>query len=634
VASTPSIESITFGEFEAKQASRELCRNGVRVRLPDQSFHVLSMLLERPGNLVTREEIRQRLWPEGTFVDFDHGLNNAVNRLREALRDSAEEPRFIETLPRRGYRFIAQVQLNVRSTTELPANAPRKIRGFDGQEPKTTYRKSVSRRRALLASVVVFLLVALAIGVYRAKVTARASQVESIAVLPLQNVSGDAGQEYFADGMTDALITKLARLDSLRVISRTSVMHYKGSPKTLREIAQELGVDAIVEGTISKSGSRVRINAQLIDAAKDQHLWAQQYDGELKDILQLQNDLASAITAEIAGKLTAKQRSRLLVRSRPVNPQAFDALLRGEYFLDKWSVDGFAKAKEYFEQSIHLDPTYADAYAGLGEYYGTVAFMGIVPPGNAWLKSEELLSKSLELDNTSSKAHSLLGMLKLQFRCDRASAEKELNYALELNPGDMRALDYHSYYLLEIGRTDEAIAEKKRVLQHDPMRVISNAELGLYFYQAGRTDEAIEQLQKTLELDPNYAPTHARLGMAYRKKGQYEHAVTEMQKALSLDEKPDRIARLGVVYAQWGKRKEAMEAIHQLGMSKGYVSPTSKALIYTQLGERDSAFRWLEKAKPEDEPKISDPDFASLRSDPRFKRLEERQRPNQSCPAF
>jgi tetratricopeptide (TPR) repeat protein len=259
-----------------------------------------------------------------------------------------------------------------------------------------------------------------------------------------------------------------------------------------------------------------------------------------------------------------------------------------------------------------------------------------VPPREAWLKSEDLLVKTLAMDNTSSKAHSLLGMLKLTFRCDRSGAEKELNQAVELNPGDIRALDYHSYYLLETGRTDQAITEKRRVLEHDPLRVITNAELGLYLLQANRIDEAITQLQKTLELDPNYAPARARLGTAYASKQQYGEAVSELQKALSLDRNPNRLGLLGDVYARWGKRQEALNTIRQLQRisNQSYVAPNLIAVIYSRLGEKNAAIAWLEKANPENDPKISDPGFDSIRSDARFKALEARLRPEQSCPAF
>lgn len=627
MASAASVEIITFGEFEAKLSSRELCRKGVRVRLPDQSFQILAMLLERRGDLITRDEIRKRLWPEDTFVDFDHGLNNAVNRLREALGDSAESPRFVETLPRRGYRFIAAVEVSgppICSATSVSQSVLAPLKGF------------VPRKWAVALTIAgVLLLAILTVSPSHVR-TPGTSQITSLAVLPLENVSGDPTQDYFADGMTDTLITNLAGLRSVRVISRTSAMHYKGSHKSLPEIAQELDLDAVVEGTITKAGNRVRINAQLIDARNDRHLWARQYDGDLQDVSQLQSKLASAIAQEVAGRLTPDEQSRLTAKSQRVNPQAYEAFLKGEYFLDKWTAKGFEKAKVYFEQTTQLDPSFADGYAGLAEYYGLAAFTGVVPPKEAWLKSEDLLVKTLAMDNKSSKAHSQLGMLKFYFRCDRAGAEEELNQALELNPGDMGALDYHSYYLLEIGRTNEAIAEKRRVLEHDPLRVITNAELGLYLFLAKRTDEAIAQLRKTLELDPNYAAAHARLGWALAEKQQYSQAVTELQKAILLDKKPARLADLGDVYARWGKRQEALDTIRQMQqMSKQtHVSPTSIAQIYALLGDKKPALAWLEKAKPDDDPKITDSGFESLRSERRFNVLESRLRPNPSCPAF
>jgi TolB-like protein/DNA-binding winged helix-turn-helix (wHTH) protein/Flp pilus assembly protein TadD len=628
VASPALLEIVTFGEFEAKLNSRELCRKGVRVRLPDQSFQILAMLLERRGELVTRDEIRQRLWPGDTFVDFDHGLNNAVNRLREALGDSAESPHFVETLPRRGYRFIAPVEVSGHSPVSSVPSA--------SQSVPVPVKGSVPRKWAVAMAVTgVLLLAILTISPSHVR-TPGAGQITSLAVLPLENVSGDPAQEYFADGMTDTLITNLAGLKSVRVISRTSAMHYKGSGKSLPEIVRELDVDAVVEGTVSKAGDRVRINAQLVDARQDRHLWARQYDSKLQDVLQLQSDLAFAIALEVSGKLTPNEASRIGSKRRQVDQEAYEAYLKGEYFLDKWTVDGFEKTKSYFERAIQIDPSFADAYAGLAEYYGTVAFMGIVPPREAWLKSEDLLVKTLAMDNTSSKAHSLLGMLKLTFRCDRSGAEKELNQAVELNPGDIRALDYHSYYLLETGRTDQAITEKRRVLEHDPLRVITNAELGLYLLQANRIDEAITQLQKTLELDPNYAPARARLGTAYASNQHYGEAVSELQKALSLDRNPNRLGLLGDVYARWGKRQEALNTIRQLQRisNQSYVAPNLIAVIYSRLGEKNAAIAWLEKANPENDPKISDPGFDSIRSDARFKALEARLRPEQSCPAF
>jgi TolB-like protein/DNA-binding winged helix-turn-helix (wHTH) protein/Tfp pilus assembly protein PilF len=640
-----------FGDFVADFNSFELRKHGLRQKLQDQPFQILRLLLQRPGQLVTREELRLELWKESTFVDFDAGLNAAIRRLRSVLNDSADEPRYIETLPRHGYRFIAPVEivtepvLEPRGKIRVPStdgSSQQKIAASAepvGVPASNQVPRGAIWLRRLAAACVLLAAFFVSTVALRSRVLATHSsdgRTYSIAVLPLQNLSGDPSQEYFADGMTDALITDLAQSKSLQVISSTSSTRYKGVHEPLRQIARELNVNVIVEGSVIRSGNHVRVSAQLVDAAKDRHIWARSYDRDLRDVLRLQGELASTIALEVAGRLAPDERVRLTSQTRLVNPQAYEAYLKGEYFLYRWTDDGFERAKGYFQQAIDIDPSWAEGYAGLAEYYGTVAFMGTVPPRESWIKAEEVLAKALELDETSSNAHTLLGMIKLQFRCDPVASEKELNRALELNPGNMRALDYHSYYLLEIGRTDQAIAEKQQVLEHDPVSVITNAELGLYFLHAARLDEAITQLQKAIELDPNYAAARMRLGFAYEQKQRYPEALAEFEKAMLLDQKPTRLAHLGMLYAHWGKRKEALQTIAELqAMSKQrYVAPTAVALIYARLGEKESAIAWLQKAKPDDDPKISDPDFDNLRSDSRFKALEGRLRPSETCPVL
>ena len=525
-------------------------------------------------------------------------------------------------------------------------------------ETRTSRRAAILVPALIVALFTLLAYVSLRVPHVRDWIAARTSSsgprhIKSLAVLPLQNLTGDALQDYFVDGMTDALIVNLTKVESIRVISRTSAMRFKGTHKPLSEVARELNVDAVVEGSVGRSENRVRVSAELVDATTERNLWAQNYDRDLHDILRLQNELATTVALAVTGRLTPTEESRLATKEQRVNPQAYEAYLKGHYFLDKWTGEGFEKAKGYFQQSIDLDPSYADAYAGLAEYYGVSAWLNMAPREEAWLKAEELAAKSLEMDPNSWAAHIQLYGIKMQFRCDRAAAERELNLALELNPGDMVALGWHSYYLLEIGRNDEAIAEKKRVLEHDPLSVRANAELGLYYVTAGRNDEAIAQLQKTLELDPNYAAAHARLGMAYENKRQYAQAAAAFQKALSLESPvramPVRFVRLGAVYARWGRKQEARAMIRQLHeMSKRqYVPPAGIALIYALLGQKQAALAWLQKAKPDDDPKIakiqgqgreagplSDPGFDSLRSDPRFKALEARLQPNPSCPPF
>ena len=460
--------------------------------------------------------------------------------------------------------------------------------------------------------------------------------IKSLAVLPFENLTRDSDQDYFVDGMTDALITDLTNLGTVRVISRTSSMHYKGTNKSLPEIARELNITAAIVGSVALSGDRVRISAQVVETASDHTLWAREFERDKWDILKLQSELAAALAQVVAGKFTDQEKSRFSARPQTVNPQAYEAYLKGRYFYEKETDDGFEKAKQYYQKSIDLDPTYAPAYLGLGETYGFMAYTRRADSTKAWLKGENFMAKTLELDPDSSLAHALTGMIKFQFRCDRQGAEKELKRALELNPGDMEALDYHSYYLLEIGQTDEAIAEKKSVLEHDPVAVGTSAELGLYYLRADRNDEAIQQLQKALELDPNFPSALVRLGQAYANKQQYGQAVIEIKKALTLDETPSKLGNLGNVYASWGKKQESLQVIQKLKeMSKRrYVSPSLIARIYARLGEKDQALTWLEKAKTEDQPDASDSGFDILRSDPRFKLIEARLKPNNSCPNF
>ncbi|HEX5411149.1 MAG TPA: tetratricopeptide repeat protein [Terriglobia bacterium] len=435
--------------------------------------------------------------------------------------------------------------------------------------------------------------------------------------------------------MTDVLITDLAQIQAIRVISRTSVMRYKRTHKALAEIARELNIDGIVEGSVARSGNRLRITAQLIEVADDRHVWAASYERDLQGVLGLQAEVAGAIAAQVQAKVSPQEQMRLQA-ARQVNPRAYEAYLKGRYFLHQWSDAGFRKAGEYFQQSIDLDPSYALAYLGLAETYGAGTITGRLPSHEGYLKAENLTKKALEIDDTLAEAHSGLGLIQLLFRCDRAGAEREMQRAMVLNPQNVLALDYHAYYLLKLGRTDEAIAEKKRILEHDPLAVITNAELGLYFVVAGRNDEAVEQLKKTLELDSNYAPAYTRLGWAYANKRQYDKAVVEFKKALAIEKAPDRVGQLGDVYARWGKRHEAQKIIDELQqmLKQRYVSPTLIAVIYARLGQKDTAVHWLGKAEQGDIPATSDPGFDNLRSDARFMALERRLNPKATCPQF
>jgi len=372
MASPNTILRARFGDFVVDFESFELRKRGVRLKLQDQPFQILKLLLQRQGQLVTREELCATLWEESTFVDFDTGLNAAVRRLRDVLIDSADQPRYIETLPRHGYRFIAPVEVLAEapavgvknSVTTLEEMTPDESAHSVGAPAEVLVKQTNSWLRAIVPTCVLVLTLGVGAFTLRSKMLARHPsdiRIHSIAVLPLQNLSGDPSQDFFADGMTDILITNLAGLNSVRVISRTSAMHYKGSPKSLPEIARELDVDAVVEGTVSRAGDRVRINARLIDAESDRHLWAHEYNSDLKNILQIQSDLAATISKEVAGKLTLNGQPHVVIKPRQVDPEAYDAYLEGEYFLDRWTGQGFDRAKSYFEHAIRLDPSFVDA---------------------------------------------------------------------------------------------------------------------------------------------------------------------------------------------------------------------------------------------------------------------------------
>jgi TolB-like protein len=460
-------------------------------------------------------------------------------------------------------------------------------------------------------------------------------QIKSLAVLPLANLTGDSDQEYFVDGMTDALTTSLAEIASLRVISRTSAMHFKGKQKKLTEIAKELNVDAVLEGAVMRSGDQVRIDAQLIQADNEQRLWGKSYNRKINDVLSLQSEVAHAIVAELHVKLVSPEKKASRIPAQSVDPQAYETYLKGVYFLGHGEDADLDKAVMYLEKSVNLDPKYAPANLRLAEAYGLLAYLeaGKIPPTEAWLKSESYIAKTLELDPDSSLAHTLFGMNKLVRQCDRAGAEKELDLALKLDPNDMASLDYHSFYLLLIGQAEQAIAEKKRVVQNDPLSTVATSELGMYLDTVGRADEAIHLYQHTLELNPNSGTTYSRLRWIYYHKGQYDEAVIQMKKALAVEKRPLWLGNLGMAYAKWGKSSESLAVIAELReMSKQqYVSPSQIARIYALLGSNDQAIAWLMKAKKGDLPPPSDEEFKGLRSDPRFGPIEARLKPDPGC---
>jgi TolB-like protein/DNA-binding winged helix-turn-helix (wHTH) protein/Tfp pilus assembly protein PilF len=628
-----------FGAFKADLRAGELLKNGRRIRLQEQPLQILAMLLEHPGKIVTREELHQKLWPADTFVDFDHGLNNAINRLREALGDSADSSRFIETLSRRGYRFIAAVHNGDPATAQTSVVSNSKLAAPAERVAQTGEFTSAVRRPTSIPwisvtafAVVLGLLLGFNVRDVRNRLLGKPSlpTIHSIAVLPFDNLTGDASQEYFVDGMTDALTTELAQVKALRVISRTSAMQYKGAKRPLKEIARELNVDAVVEGTVRRSGGQVWITAQLIEAATDQHLWARAYERDLSNVPALESDAARDIVQEIRVQVTPQEKSRLK-SNRKVNSAANEAYLKGSYFANKRTEQGMVKSIHYFEKAAQEDPGYALAFSGLADSYVLLGFFGIFPSKEAYPKAESAAVKALEMDDTIAQAHESMAEAKLWFDWDWPGAEREFKRAIELNPGYAIAHQHYGDYLSAMGHLDESIAEAKRALELDPLSLPMNTHLGFMFYLARQYDQAIEQYQKTLELDPNHARALRDLSMAYAQKGMYKEAVLEGKRAIDRSEaSPSMLAILGYTYAASRNKAKTREVLLQLEQlsKRRYVSPFYLALVHVGLGQKNEAFAWLEKCYEERSSQLVwlnvNPAFDRLRSDARFTELVRR----------
>ena len=621
-----------FGVFELDIRSGELRKHGVRVRLQEQPVCVLGMLLERPGEVVSREEIQRKLWPADTFVDFDHGLNKAINKIRDALGDSAQSPRFVETVARRGYRFLAEVRVEDAVPVPWPeATTPTELRersnlGTGPAQPK-------HRRPSLtwvLSGLLLFVLIASVAGWRIHSANRSDTVIRSLAVLPFESLSNDASQDYFADGMTDELISDLGQISALRVISRTSVMGYKHARKPLPQIARELNVDAVVEGTVLHSGDRVRITAQLIEASVDRHLWSQSYEGELRNTLDLQNKVASAIADQIRINLNPQEQAALK-KAQVVDPEAYESYLKGRYFWNKRTAEGLKVARAYFDQAIEEDPKYAEAYSGLADTYALLGDWqyAVMTPKEALPKAKAAAIKALELDSALGEAHNSLAFCLDGFDWDFDSAGKEFRRAIELNPGYATAHHWYAWHLSLLGRNEEAIAEMRKAESLDPLSLIINADLAELLLIAHFYDESIQQSRKVIEMDPNFAFAHNQLGQAYLPNHMPGEAVAELKTAVQLSGgSPTSLANLARAYVAFGNRSEAEKILSDLKKRSNpdYSYSPEIAVIYVALGDKDQAMNWLEKGYGDrfNPGVLLRPGFDALRSDPRFQNLVRR----------
>ena len=627
------LRRLGFGVFEVDLRAGQLTKRGRRLRLQEQPFQVLAMLLEKPGELVTREELRSRLWPS-TVVDFDHGLNKAISKIREALGDSAEGPRFVETVARRGYRFLADVAVVDTANGQLEA-VPEGSRPKDptfvdlthaGASPMRSLRPYAWRLFGLGLALV--LAVSLSWTLY--SLNQSSPKIRSLAVLPLENLSGDASQDYFADGMTDELIANLGQISALRVISRTSMMTYKGVRKPMAQIAGELNVDAVVEGSVLRSGERVRITAQLIQLPADKHLWAQSYEGDIRDALTLQNKVARAIAEQIRVTLSQDEQAAL-EDAKTVNPDAYQAYLAGRYFWNKRTGDGLKKAIDYFSQAIEKDPNYAQPYTGLADAYALSGDWeyGVLSPEVAFPKAKAAATKALALDDNLAEAHTSLAFVLDLYDWDWESAEQEYKRAIALNPGYATAHHWFAWHLIVMGRNSEAIAESRKAEILDPLSPIISADLADALCVAHLYDESVQQSRKTLEIHPHFAVAHYELGQAFAQKHMYNEAIAELRKAIELSGGNTAFdSKLAYAYAISGRTEEAIKIIKELESRQGRPSSTDPhlALIYVGLGDHDQAMMWLNKAyQARFNPSIlMRPAFDPLRSDARFQDLLRR----------
>jgi TolB-like protein/DNA-binding winged helix-turn-helix (wHTH) protein len=617
-AQDTSPKLVQFGVFELDLLRGELRKKGVKIKLQDQPLKVLRLLLENRGEIVNREQLRDHIWPANTFVEFDQGLYSAIARLRDTLGDTSESPRFIETVARRGYRFIADVTVpDAGPNDAFPAKPLPKA--TVPVRAASMFRHSVASLVAGLLGGTLLLALVLTFNLVGARDWLRGrSAIHSIAVLPLENLSGDPEQEYFADGMTDELITTLARLGNLRVVSRTSVMRYKKVSKPLAAVGRELNVDAVVEGTVERSAGRVRIRVQLVQAATDRHLWAQTYDRELQDALILQSDAARDIVREIQTSLTKPQ--PLLHAPRQVNPAAHEAYLKGLYFSNKQSPESFPRSLDYFQQAISLDPGYAAAYSGLADVSFLEMYEG-TPPKEVLERATPAARKSIELDPYSAEGHNSLGTV-YEFNWDWSAAEKEYQRAIELNQNFTWGHQNYAVFLTLQGRTEQGIAEAQRSQELDPLSPFVRTTYCWDLDNARRYVEAIEKCQQALEFDPNYLQAHGTLMDIYADLHKENEAFEEYLKTSTLyGATPSELAALKRSFQHDGMIGVWRMDLERVSNSSA-PDPFELARLSSRLGETAQSMAWLERAYQAHHPRLEEIKqrsvFDSLRSDPRF----------------
>jgi TolB-like protein/DNA-binding winged helix-turn-helix (wHTH) protein/Tfp pilus assembly protein PilF len=640
--------TVRFAHFELNLETGELHQDGVAIRLQPQPTLILTLLVSRPGNLVTREEIQQRIWGAETFVDFDTGLNSAIRQIRHALKDDTGAPRFIETVPRRGYRFLAAIE-KVENNGSVPAPQslvvldhsdsgvapdaqhlevrPRTLDALLAPEVKSRMRTRARWQLAVGASALAALLV---VAIWFTQFRGRGQAIDSVAVLPFVNASSDPDTEYLNDGIAETLIGQLSQIPRLKVMARSTVVRYKGLDIDPQKAGRDLNVRAVLTGKVSQRGETLTISMELIDVRDGSELWGGRYNRKLTDILDVQEDIAREVTDRLRLRLAGEEEKRLTAHATQ-NAEAYEFYLKGRYHWNKRTPDGIQKAIESFQQAIEKDPNYALAYAGLADCYHVPA--NPLPPREKMPLARAAATKALQLDDTLVEAHTTLARVFFAYDWDWPAAEKEFKRAIELNPRYAPAHQWYGGHLSATGRFREAEAEKKRALELEPLSLVMNFEVGLASYFARDYDQAIDRFRKTLELDANFPPPYTFLAASYEQKGMFDEAMAASRRAVTVTQGPPKahaMAGLAHIYAISGRKTEARNILAELQTlsEHKYVPATDTALLYAGLGEKDKSFAWLEKAYEEHSFTLSnvkvEPRFDSLRSDPRFADLLRR----------
>ncbi len=626
---------ILADNLELDRSACELRRSGKPVKLSRIPMELLLLLVERRGELVTRDEIGERIWGKDVFVDQDNNINAAIHKLRLVLADDPEHPKFVQTVSGRGYRFATLTQHGASSTPVLEPGQPvLTVDPVAWQATPDTVSKIQTRRLRLVLPALALVLI-VAAGAYfqwlrsRAHPQAPAGRL-MLAVLPFENLTGDASQDYFSDGLTEEMIAQLGNLDPqhLGVIARTSVMHYKGTAQKLDQIGRELGVQYVLEGSVRRSSDKVRITAQLIQIKDQSHVWARQYDRELSNLLALQGEIAQEIAQGIPLGF-GDRRAALPAHHPPLATQeyeAYDLYLKGRYFWSKRTPRGFAQAIECFQQAIAKDPNYARAYAGLADTYALLSGYTLASQTESMPRARAAALKALELDEGLAEAHTSLALITENYDWDWKTAEKQYRRAIELNPNYATAHHWYAEFLTWQGRFDEAFAESERARQLDPLSLIIASDNAAILYYSRQYDRAIAKCRAVLEMEPNFPRAHLVVA-AYVEKGQFEDALADLDK---WEDGPWKWSWRAYVFGRHGQQAQARHDLERLKQlyHQQHTGPDPLIWAYVGMGDRDKAFAWLEKAYADHSNSLItlrvDPAYDPLRSDPRFQDLIRR----------